>query len=253
MNLHPSIHLVLVVAISLFGTCLRRAVAFTPSSLLLASPRNARVASNTLGTNTNVLPDLVNDMENASDAAVDNTKTKEDGFYLSEKDSITWHSKSFADLSAGELYELLRLRAEVFVVEQDCAYQDCDDKDQDAIHFYGTLLLDDDDDDDDDDDGETTKTVVVAYARILAAGVSYDTPSIGRVLTSSIIRGKGKGHELMTRAIRCCEDNFGKGTMITISAQEHLEKYYEKLGFRRGSESYLEDGIPHVKMEREDD
>ena len=73
---------------------------------------------------------------------------------------------------------------------------------------------------------------------------------LGRVLTSSAVRGKGRGHELMTKAIECCEENFGKGK-ITISAQAHLEKYYEKLGFRRAGESYLEDGMPHIKMMRE--
>ena len=151
--------------------------------------------------------------------------------YNNPSGNITWHSKTFAELSVGELYELLRLRAEIFVVEQDCTYQDCDDKDQASIHIYGTV------------NGE-----MVAYTRIIPVSESsYDTPSIDRVLTSSTIRGKGNGYELMMKAMECCKDNFGIGG-ITISAQEHLEGYYEKLGFLRASEPYLEDGILHIKM-----
>lgn len=145
---------------------------------------------------------------------------------------INWHNKAFSQLTVDELYEILRLRAEIFVVEQDCPYQDCDNKDQNAIHLYGKL-----------------NDKIVAYVRILDAGVSYDSPSIGRVVTSSIIRGKGKGVELMAKAIECCETNFGTGT-ITISAQEHLESYYGKVGFKKASDPYMEDGIPHIKMKR---
>ncbi len=142
---------------------------------------------------------------------------------------LTWYSKTFTQLTTHELYEILRLRAEIFVVEQDCPYQDCDNKDQEAIHFFGVF-----------------ENIIVAYVRILDSGVSYDSPSIGRVVTSSIIRGKGKGHELMSKAVECCEANFGKGT-ITISAQEHLENYYGKVGFKKASDPYMEDGIPILK------
>jgi ElaA protein len=145
---------------------------------------------------------------------------------------ISWHSKSFTELTNNELYEILALRTEVFVVEQNCPYQECDGNDQVSIHFYGTL-----------------SNKVVAYVRILPAGVSYDSLSIGRVVTSPSIRGKGIGHELMAGAINFCEQQFGR-EKITISAQEHLEKYYGKLGFMKAGEMYLEDNIPHIKMIR---
>lgn len=145
---------------------------------------------------------------------------------------IKWQHKAFKELTNLELYNILALRTEVFVVEQNCPYQECDGKDQASIHLIGSL----------DND-------IVAYARILSAGVSYKTPSIGRVVTSSKIRGKGLGYDLMNEAVSCCEQLFGK-TPITISAQEHLENYYEKIGFKRASEMYLEDDIPHIKMIR---
>ena len=213
------------------GSFYARRVAAFASSPLIVPPTNPRVVSKAGATN-NVRSDfMVDDVESARDESESSKQTFVEEFHSVER-SITWRSKAFAELSLGELYELLRLRAEIFVVEQDCPYQDCDNKDQSAIHLYGT-----------------SNGQMVAYARILAAGVSYDSPSIGRVLTRSAIRGKGKGHELMMNAIECCEDNFGEGT-ITISAQAHLEKYYEKLGFHRASESYPEDGIPHMKMIR---
>jgi len=145
---------------------------------------------------------------------------------------ISWHSKSFTELTNNELYEILALRTEVFVVEQNCPYQECDGNDQISTHFYGTL-----------------RNKIVAYVRILPAGVIYDSLSIGRVVTSPSIRGKGIGYELMAKAIRHCAQQFGRGK-ITISAQEHLEKYYGKLGFIKASEMYFEDDIPHIKMIR---
>ncbi|MBL4652248.1 MAG: GNAT family N-acetyltransferase, partial [Flavobacteriales bacterium] len=98
------------------------------------------------------------------------------------------------------------------------------------IHFFGTL-----------------DNKIVAYVRILPTGIAYETPSIGRVVTHQSIRGKGLGYELMEKSIECCYRYFGN-EKITISAQEHLEKYYGKLGFAKASEIYLEDDIPHIKM-----
>ncbi|MBL4625011.1 MAG: GNAT family N-acetyltransferase [Flavobacteriales bacterium] len=146
--------------------------------------------------------------------------------------NISWHSKRFNDLTNIELYNILALRTEVFVVEQNCPYQECDGNDEVAIHFYGMA-----------------DNKIVAYARVLPARVNYETCSIGRVVTSPSIRGKGIGYELMTKAIDCCTNSFGESN-ITISAQEHLEKYYGKLGFIKASEMYLEDDIPHIKMIR---
>ena len=145
---------------------------------------------------------------------------------------VSWRNKSFTELSNSELYEILALRTEVFVVEQNCPYQECDGNDQVSHHFYGIL-----------------NNKIVAYVRILPPGVSYDSLSIGRVVTGQSLRGKGFGYELMKNAINSCEQQFGKGK-ITISAQEHLEKYYGTLGFQKASEMYLEDDIPHIKMIR---
>ena len=143
---------------------------------------------------------------------------------------LKWITKNFEELTNLELYNILALRTEVFIVEQDCPYQECDGNDEIAIHLFGTL-----------------NDKIVAYTRILPTGIAYETPSIGRVVTHQSIRGKGLGYELMEKAIECCYQKFGVNP-ITISAQEHLEKYYGKLGFTKASEMYLEDDIPHIKM-----
>jgi ElaA protein len=152
---------------------------------------------------------------------------------------MTWVEKTFEELTTTELYALLHLRAEVFVVEQQCPYQDVDYNDMYAVHVMGY------------DDQQQ----LGAYARVFAPGVrsrgmTYDMASIGRVITSKAQRRKGVGKELMERAIATLENRFGKQP-IKISAQQYLTKFYESLGFRQTSDMYLEDNIPHIEMIRE--
>ena len=136
--------------------------------------------------------------------------------------------KTFQELTADELYELLRLRAEVFVVEQTCVYQDLDGKDQAALH----LLL---------REGETLQ----AYARVLPAGTAVPTAGLGRVCTRS--RGRGLGRAVVAAGIRAAREKLG-AEEITIEAQSYVRGLYESFGFRQSSEEFLEDGIPHIQM-----
>lgn len=145
---------------------------------------------------------------------------------------MKWFVKSFNELNTTELYKILQLRAEIFVVEQNSPYQDLDGKDLKSFHlmcFSGEDL--------------------VAYTRLLPKNVSYAEASIGRVVTSGKVRGKGLGRELMNRSINELENLYGKGP-IRIGAQLYLQKFYESFGFVREGESYLEDTIPHIKMLR---
>lgn len=146
--------------------------------------------------------------------------------------TIQWKIKPFNALSLSELYSLLLLRSEVFVVEQNCVYQDIDGKDQKALHLIGEF------------DGK-----IVAYARLFKAGYYFENASIGRVVIQSKCRDKKWGHEMMQQAIAGIETHFGE-TKITISAQEYLQKFYESNGFVKTSEMYLEDDIPHIEMKR---
>lgn len=141
--------------------------------------------------------------------------------------------KKFEELTVPELYQLLRLRSEVFVVEQNCVYQDIDNKDPKALHVLGLY------------DGE-----IVAYTRLFDAGYYFDEASIGRVVISDKYRDRKWGHELIRVSIQAIKDYFGK-TQITISAQEYLKKFYESHGFVQTSEMYLEDDIPHIQMKIE--
>ena len=152
---------------------------------------------------------------------------------------MTWIEKTFDELTTTELYALLHLRNEVFIVEQKCPYQDLDYADQAAVHVMGY-----------DADNR-----LAAYTRIFAPGIrsrgmTYDMASIGRVLTSGAARGKGIGKELMERSIAVLEERFGKQP-VKISAQQYLKAFYESLGFRQTSDMYLEDDIPHIEMIRE--
>ena len=141
---------------------------------------------------------------------------------------------SFSQLSNIELYELMALRQEVFVVEQDCPYLDADGKDQEAWHLLGY-----------DEKGK-----LVAYTRLLGKGSTYPNyVSIGRVVTSPSVRGKGYGVDIMNESIRQIELLFGKQA-IKISAQLYLDRFYQSLGFRPVGEGYLEDNIPHIAMIR---
>lgn len=145
---------------------------------------------------------------------------------------MDWILKKFDDLTISELYAILQLRSQVFVVEQNCVYLDPDGKDQQAWHLIGT------------DDN-----TLIAYTRILAPGVAYPDPAIGRVVTLASKRRSGLGKELMERSIEYCEQLFGKKS-ITLSAQVYLKKFYETLGFMGIGDEYLDDGIPHIKMTR---
>ena len=135
------------------------------------------------------------------------------------------------ELTASELYIILKLRSEVFVVEQNCVYLDADGKDAGAYHLCGWL----------------NNEVLVAYARLLAPGVSYNEASIGRVVTSPAHRKDGHGKILMQKAIDHTMDLFNISA-IKIGAQQYLIKFYNSVGFSVTSEPYLEDGIPHVEM-----
>jgi ElaA protein len=143
-----------------------------------------------------------------------------------------WKIKRFAALSVNELYTMLQLRSEVFIVEQNCAYQDIDGKDCKALHLIGEY------------DGK-----IVAYARLFRSGDYFGTASIGRVVIAQRYRDKKWGYDLMQEAISAIESYFGE-RQITISAQLYLQKFYENNGFVKTSEMYLEDDIPHIEMKR---
>lgn len=140
--------------------------------------------------------------------------------------------KRFNEFSINELYSVMQLRSNVFVVEQNCVYLDLDGKDQKALHVLGC---------------ENDK--IVAYARLFNKGDYFEEASIGRVVVDSSFRGKDIGHELMKAAIEAIQIHY-ETTTITISAQEYLQKFYETHGFQKISEMYLEDDIPHIRMER---
>lgn len=144
--------------------------------------------------------------------------------------AITWTCKSFKDLTNQELYDIFHLRMAVFVVEQNCPYQDADGKDQKSLHVMGRI------------NGE-----LVAYSRIVEAGVSYKEVSIGRVITSQKARRTGAGRELMKKSMEYIEQVHGPGP-IRIGAQMYLQKFYESFGFVREGDEYDEDGIPHIIM-----
>ena len=145
---------------------------------------------------------------------------------------ISWRFTTFDALSLAELYAVLRLRSEVFVVEQACAFQDIDGADTRAMHLLGTAP------------GQ-----LVAYARCFAAGVTYTESSIGRVVTHSAVRGSGAGHALMQRALASMAHQWGQQP-IRIGAQARLEHFYAQHGFVKAGAPYVEDGIPHIEMLR---
>ena len=144
-------------------------------------------------------------------------------------------AKTFYELNIEELYQILRLRSEVFVVEQDCVYLDLDNKDQISVHVF-----------------QNEKDEIVAYTRIFKSGDYYKNPSIGRVVVSKKNRGKDLGKKIMIYSIEYINKNL-KGEKIELSAQIYLEKFYKDLGFYRTGEDYLEDGIPHQRMIKEID
>ncbi len=144
--------------------------------------------------------------------------------------TLQWIYKNFEELTKDELYSILRLRNEVFVVEQNCPYQDLDYKDQRSWHLAGW-------------DGSN----LVAYTRIIPPGISFTEASIGRVVTSPAYRATGAGRDLMNISIQKTFKQFDCNS-IRIGAQVYLKKFYESLGFVIEGEAYLEDGIPHSEM-----
>ena len=148
---------------------------------------------------------------------------------------IQWILKKFDELSPYELYALLQLRNEVFVVEQNCIFQDADEKDQLSFHLLGYC-----------------NNKLIAYTRIVPPGITYEQASIGRVVTSPSVRGNGMGRQLMQQSIAALYNLFGRQT-IKIGAQFYLKKFYESLGFQQASNIYFEDGIEHIYMLKKTD
>jgi ElaA protein len=143
---------------------------------------------------------------------------------------MTTLTKTFEDLTKTELYDLLSLRAEVFIVEQDCAYQDLDGKDTKALHVLGRK-------------GEK----LVAYARVFEPGFYFQEASIGRIVVSPDQRTGGLGKEIVLEAEKAISRYYGNGP-VKLSAQSYLTRFYNDLGYRSIGEEYLEDGIPHIAM-----
>ncbi len=143
---------------------------------------------------------------------------------------ITWTLKAFEQLLPAELYAILRLRSQVFVVEQNCVFLDMDDRDQQSHHLMGWH-----------------GNILYAYTRLVPQGISYDEPSIGRVVTAQEARGTGIGRLLMQESISYVDLLYNKQP-IRIGAQLYLKKFYESFGFIQASDIYDEDGIDHIKM-----
>ncbi|WP_460220388.1 GNAT family N-acetyltransferase [Psychroserpens sp. MEBiC05023] len=140
--------------------------------------------------------------------------------------------KTFQELNTQELYDLLQLRSEVFVVEQDCVYQDIDGKDQKALHIIGYK-----------------RSKVVAYTRVFQPGDYFELASIGRVVVSNTERKHKYGYDIMKASIQAIQKYYNE-TRVKISAQTYLKRFYNNLGFYEVGEEYLEDGIPHIGMMR---
>ena len=138
--------------------------------------------------------------------------------------------KEFTELTTEELYEILKLRAEVFVVEQNCPYQDLDDKDQSSYHLFL------------EDNGQ-----IIAVLRILPENIAYKEMAIGRLIVKKSYRGKGISRKMMARAMGFITEDLGK-EKIRLSGQAYLSDFYQSLGFEKVSEMYLEDGIEHFEF-----
>jgi len=187
---------------------------------------------------------------------------------MSVKPEIQWQWLTFDALSREQLYELLRLRSEVFVVEQNCVFQDIDNLDQQAMHLLGVRTAADSapcpppalrapplptqsplPPELHGDGVGQAKTELIAYVRCFPAGVTFDEASIGRVVTKPDARGGGLGHVLMAEAIKALVAEWG-AQAIRIGAQAHLKAFYERHGFVDVGKPYVEDGIPHLEMVR---
>jgi len=144
---------------------------------------------------------------------------------------IKWVKKKWSEVSLEELYSVLRLRSEVFVVEQDCVYQDIDNKDQIAIHLLGYINKE-----------------LIAYSRLFNEGDYFKETSFGRAIIKKEKRGQGYGDELVKESLKTIKNYYGN-KKVKISAQAHLKSFYSKHAFIAKGKEYLEDGIPHVSME----
>lgn len=147
-----------------------------------------------------------------------------------DKGDIAWRLKPFDRLAAEELYQAMRLRSQVFVVEQQCIYLDADGKDQQAFHLLGY-----------------SAEKVIAYARLFAPGKYFKEAAIGRIVVAEEVRGQGAGKALMAESLEIARRMYGAGP-VRIGAQKHLTAFYEGFGFGVAGPEYLEDGIPHVEM-----
>lgn len=143
---------------------------------------------------------------------------------------LNWEFKTFSELTAAELYEILKLRVDVFVVEQECPYPELDNLDQQCIHLTCK------------EDGE-----ILSYARLVPADVKYDIPSIGRVIVQAEMRGKGLAKQLINRSIEFILTEW-RADEIQLQGQLYLKDFYQSFGFEPVSEVYDEDGIPHIDM-----
>lgn len=138
--------------------------------------------------------------------------------------------KTFSMLSTAELYQIMKARVDVFIVEQECLYPELDNHDQQAVHIY-----------------LQTGSVIVAYARLLPKGTAFPEVSIGRLLVVSKYRGNGYAEAIMRKAIIHLSEQWDE-SVIKIQAQTYLHAFYSSLGFNQITEAYLEDGIPHIDM-----
>ncbi len=145
---------------------------------------------------------------------------------------LLWKAKLFSEITTDELYQILKARCDVFVVEQKCPYPDMDNLDQKAIHLWAE-----------------NKNEVLAYCRIFPKGIKYSESSIGRVLTTTNGRGKGVGRQMIHYAVQIVENRF-KSPEIRISAQDYLIPFYKEFGFQETEKKYLEDNLPHTEMFR---
>lgn len=144
---------------------------------------------------------------------------------------LNWQFKHYDELTINEFHDIIALRIRVFVVEQNCSYQELDGKDKKCYHLIC----------------RNGKGELVGTMRVLPEGIAYETVSLGRFLLDESERGKKQGHDMMTKAINFCKAEFG-AVLITISAQKYLEVFYNVHGFESTGKEYLEDGIPHLEM-----
>ncbi len=147
---------------------------------------------------------------------------------------ITWSFLTFSNLSAGELHDILQARADVFVVEQNCAFREIDGYDRAAHHLTGR-------------DTAASGAPIAAYLRLIPPGVKGETAWLGRLITAKAYRGSGLGREAMRRGLALCRDLYPSAG-LNLQAQLYLERFYTSLGFVRISDTYDEDGIPHLDM-----